>query len=180
VEIIRPTETAVARAGDLVSDGDQLHTLKGASLALSTISGVTLQLRSDTTLEMKKVSGEILAFLAEGSASVTSAGKPVRIETKYGLIIGTEDSQEFDVSYRGDDVHVLVIRGSVRAELSDPLKVVFKNASESGTRVYEAGGISPTVPRARSETTVIVYPSVESPAPRERRNLPVTPPFPPK
>jgi ferric-dicitrate binding protein FerR (iron transport regulator) len=170
----------VARVGDLVLGGDRLRTLKGSSLSLAMESGLILELREDTRFEMKNVNGEPIAQLTEGSVNVKSAGKPVRIETKYGQIIGTQDSQEFDVSYRGDVVQVLVIRGSVRAELSDPLKVVFKNASDLGTRVYQAGSISPTVPREASETTVIVYPSVESPAPRGRRTVPVTPPFPPK
>ena len=163
-----------------------MHTLKGSSLTLSMASGPILQLKSDTRFEMRNVNGEPIAILTEGGVNVKSAGKPVRVETKYGQIIGTEDSQEFDVSYSGDVVQVLVIRGSVRAELSDPLKVGFKNAADLGTRVYEAGSITPTTPRAPSGTTVIVYPRVGNPTPRVGPNdrgkppAPVTPPVPPK
>lgn len=162
----------IARVGDLVAVGDRLHTMKGASITLSTEPGVIFQLGSDTRFEMKNVNGEPIALLTEGSVNAKSSGKPVRVDTKFGQITGIGDSQEFDVSYAGDGVRVLVIRGSVKAELSDPLKVVFKNAADFGTRVYEAGSISPTVPRATSGTTVIVYPEVGNPTPRVR---PVSP-----
>lgn len=163
----------IARVGDLVAVGDRLHTMKGASITLSMESGVIFQLRPDTRFEMKNVNGEPIALLTEGSVNVKNSGKPVRVETKFGQIMGAENSQEFDVSYAGDFVQVLVIRGSVKAELSDPLKVVFKNAADFGSRVYEAGSISPTVPRATSGTSVIVYPEVGNPTPRVR-------PIPPK
>jgi len=181
-------DTAVtARVGDLVAVGDRLHTMKGASITLSTESGVVFQFRSDARFEMKSANGEPIVLLTEGSVNAKSSGKPFRVETRFGQIIGAENSQEFDVSYSGDLVQVLVIRGSVKAELSDPLKVVFKNAADFGARVYEAGSISPTVPRAGSGTTVIVYPEVGNPTPRvgpngnrPNRPAPVTPPVPPK
>jgi hypothetical protein len=166
VEITRPAETVIARNGDLVADGDRLHTLQNASFSLFTESGVTLQVKSDSRLEMKKVSGEPIAFLSEGGISVTTPGKPVRIETKYGQIISVEDTREFDVRYSGDVVLVLVVRGSVTAEASEPSKILFKSAADLGTRVYEAGSLSPTVPRVPGETTVIVYPQIEQPTPR--------------
>jgi ferric-dicitrate binding protein FerR (iron transport regulator) len=162
----------VARVGELVLVGDRLHTPKGSSLTLSMESGQIFQLKPETRFEMKNVNGEQIAVLTEGSVNAKSAGKPVRVETKYGQIIGTGDSQEFDVSYRGDIVQVLVIRGSVRAELSDPLKVVFKNAADFGARVYEAGSISLTAPSTKGETTVIIYPSVEIPTPNGQRMVP--------
>lgn len=179
-DLIRPTDTEVARVGDIVLAGDRVHTLKGASLALSMESGVIVQLRSDTSLEMKIVNGEPVALLTEGSVNVKSSGKPARIETKYGQIIGTEDFQEFDVSYTGDVVQVLLIGGGVRAEVSDSSKIVFKNAYDSGARVYEAGSISPTAPRATGGTTVIVYPRVVTPSLSGRRTLPATAPVSPK
>jgi hypothetical protein len=187
VEITRPAGSGIARNGDLVADGDRLRTLKNGSLSLLTESGVTLQLKSDSTVEMKKVSGEPIASLSEGGLNVKSSGNPVRIETKYGLIIGGEDSQEFDVRYNGDVVLVLLVRGSITAEASQPSKILFKSAADLGTRVYEAGSISPVTPRAPGETTVIVYPQIEQPAPRgagpnRKAPAPRSPsvPFPPK
>jgi hypothetical protein len=174
-------DTAVsARVGDLVAVGDRLHTMKGASITLSAESGVIFQFRSGARFEMKSVNGGLIA-LTEGSVNVKNSGKPVRVETKFGQIIGAEESQEFDVSYAGDLVQVLVVRGSIKAELSDPLKVVFRNASDFGARVYEAGSISPTVPRTGSGTTVIVYPEVDnSTRPNGKRPTPITRPVPPK
>jgi ferric-dicitrate binding protein FerR (iron transport regulator) len=178
-------DTAVAaRAGEWILAGDRVHTLKDSSLTLATESGLVVQLRPDTRLEMKNLTGEPIVLLTDGSVNVKSEGKPVRVETRYGQIIGTENSQEFDVTYSGDAVQVLMIRGSLRAELSDPLKVTFKSASGTGPRVYEAGSISPPAPRAPRETTVIVYPTVESPIPRFERTgtppIPVTPSIPSK
>jgi hypothetical protein len=166
VEITRPGETATARNGDAVADGDRLRTARSGSLSLFTESGVTLQLKPDSRLEMKKVSGEPIAFLSEGGLSVTTPGKPVRIETRYGQIIAVEDSQEFEVRYRGDVVDVLLIRGSVTAQASEPSKILFKSAADLGMRVYEAGSITPATPRAPGETTVIVYPQIEQPVSR--------------
>jgi len=165
-ELTRPAETVIARNGDLVADGDRLHTLKDASLSLLTEFGVTLQLKADSRLEMKKASGEPLVFLTEGSIGVKTPGKPVRIETKYGQIIAVEDSNEFEVKYNGDAVYVLVIRGSITAEASQPSKILFRSAADLGTRTYEAGSILPTEPVTRGERSVIVYPQVENPAPR--------------
>jgi hypothetical protein len=173
-------DAVVARVGDMVLAGDRVHTLKESSLSLSTESGVTLQLRSDTTIEMKDVKGELVALLTEGSVSIRSSGKAARIETKYGQIIGTEAFQEFEVRYSGEIVQVLLVGGGVRAEVSDSSKIVFRNAYDFGQRVYEAGSISPTAPRGPSDTTVIVYPQVENPTSNRKPRFIVDPPVPPK
>jgi hypothetical protein len=176
VDLIRSTETLEARSGDTVSAGDRIHTSKGSSLSLSMGSGMTLQLRSETSLEIKSVNGELVALVSEGSINVRSAGKPARIETKFGQITGTEDFQEFDVTYSGDVIQVLVAGGGVRAEVSDSSKIVFKNAYDFGARVYEAGSLSPTVPREPNGTTVIIYPTVEESRRQGRRAVPILPP----
>ena len=181
VQLVRQGGTAFVRVGDTISAGDRLHSPKGSSLTLSAESGVVLQLGAATSLEMKNVDGgEIIALLTEGRLNVRSAGKPVRIETKHGQVIADEDSQEFDLSYSGDVVQVLLIRGSIRAEVLDPSKVVFKSAADLGTRTYEAGSLSPTAPRTPGET-VIVYPQVNDPTRTRGPRLPTrTPVLPPK
>ncbi len=95
-------DTVVTRAGDLVVVGDRLHTSREASLTLSIEPGVALKLKSDTRTEMKNVNGEPVVVLTEGSISVRSTGKPVRVETRYGQIKGTEGFQEFEVAYSGE------------------------------------------------------------------------------
>ncbi len=179
VDLLRPGETAAARIGGVVVAGDRLRTRQGSSLTLSTDSGAVLELASDSILEMKTFDGGLLPLLTQGSVGVRSSGEPVRIETSYGQIVGTEDLQEFEVRYSGDGIEVLLTEGAVRAEGSDSSKVVFKNAHDSGTRVHEAGSISPPPARETSGTTVIVYPEVVSPTPNARR-APVTPQIPSK
>jgi ferric-dicitrate binding protein FerR (iron transport regulator) len=172
-EIVRAGGTAVARSGDTVSAGDRLQTSQRSALTLSTESGVILQLGAESKLEMKNAGTEAIAFLAEGSVNVKNSGKAARIETKYGQIIGTEDSIEFDVRYQGDVINVLVIRGSVRAEVFDTNKVLFKSAADLGTRVYEAGSIRPSILRPTTTPTVIVYPQVEGASRNPRRDVPI-------
>ena len=81
--------------------------------------------------------------------------------------------------YSGDVVHVLLIRGSIRAEVLDSSKVLFKKADDLGVRVYEAGSISPTVPRDTTQPIVIVYPRVEAPR-GSKPGPPARPQVPPK
>jgi hypothetical protein len=178
-EIVRTGGTAVARSGDTVSAGERLQTSKRSALTVSTESGVVLQLGAESKLEMKNAGTEPIAFLAEGSVNVKNSGKAARIETKYGQIIGAEESHEFDVRYVGEVIHVLLIRGSVRAEVFDASKVFFKNAADLGVRTYEAGSITPNAPRISNAPTVVVYPRVPDPTrarprpgPAERVPLP--------
>src|SRR5436190_12316119 len=95
-DLIHSTDIAVARVGDTITIGDRVHTLEGSSLALTTESGVTLVLRSGTSIEMKNVNGEPVALITEGAVNVRSSGKAARIETKYGPIAGTDAVQEFE------------------------------------------------------------------------------------
>jgi ferric-dicitrate binding protein FerR (iron transport regulator) len=162
-EIVRANGASVARSGDMVSAGERLQTSKSSALTVSMESGVVLQLGAESKLEMKNTSGESIALLTEGSVNVKSSGKAARIETKYGQIIGVEESHEFDVRYSGDAINVLVIRGSVRAEVFDAYKVFFRNAADLATRTYVAGSITPNAPRVSNAPIVVVYPRVEAP-----------------
>jgi ferric-dicitrate binding protein FerR (iron transport regulator) len=174
-EIVRANGASVARPGDTVSAGERLQTSKTSALTVSTESGVVLQLGAESKLELKNTGGEPIALLTEGSVNVKSSGKAARIETKYGQIIGVEESHEFDVRYSGDVIHVLVIRGAVRAEVFDASKVFFKNAADLATRTYVAGSITPNAPRVSNAPIVIVYPRVEDPNGRKPR--PAEPPI---
>lgn len=174
-EVVRAEGTAVARSGDTVSAGERLQTSKSSALAVSTESGVVLQLGAESKLEIKNTGGEPIGFLAEGSVNVKSTGKAARIETKYGQIIGVEESHEFDVRYVGDAIQVLVVRGSVRAEVFDASKVFFRNAEDLATRTYVAGSITPNAPRVSNAPVVIVYPRIEDPyrGPKARPQAPI-------
>jgi hypothetical protein len=137
-EIVRSDRVTRANTGDSIAVGDSLHTRSGASASVSLSSGVIFLLHADTRLELKKIDGEPVVFLADGVLNVKNATSPVRVESKAGVFVSNGESQEFEIRNGREGLQV----------------------ATSPVRVYEAGSISASSPKAPGETTVIVYPSV--------------------
>jgi hypothetical protein len=166
-EVTGKDGTAVARIGGLLAAGDRLRTLGASYLALSTDSGAVLQLGPNTRVELKKVESETWVSFTEGSLQVRTTGKPLRIETRYGHFLASEDLLDARFAYAVGRIEASVLRGSLRTESLDSANVVFKGGTDTaGERTYQAGGEITPGTRSPADPSLIIIPRVNVPTPR--------------
>jgi len=107
-------------------------------------------------------------LLTEGSLQVRTSGKPLRIETKFGQFVISEEASEARFAYAGGKIEAAIIRGSLTTEALDSANVVFKGAHRNRVDKNLSSWRTKSLPGAKNPPNPISlsFPGVTVPAPR--------------